>query len=294
MTTVPSGSSSAPGSVPPLFAAFVDDTSLLLANGGAGVDAVVEGYLDARDGDHGDLLGRLACPVSRLSPLVTELARSAPAEPVDLALVVDSGLGAVPKALSTVFSRATLLTPRSVETSAPLDLDPVWLERVAEFVPDDVVAVVEPRRPITGDPEDVAAWLDAVRRVAEHGCEPKLRCGGPRPSDVPSVDELRRFFAIAAETGRAAALVGLGRLVRSADEAGVVQHGILNVLVAAARTADGAEGAAVVAALESTDAAALVAATRELDGARMAAVRKVLSRCGAGQDEVTALGALAA
>ncbi|MFC7660948.1 hypothetical protein ACFQV8_37425 [Pseudonocardia benzenivorans] len=78
MTTVPSGSSSAPGSVPPLFAAFVDDTSLLLANGGAGVDAVVEGYLDARDGDHGDLLGRLACPVSRLSPLVTELARSAP------------------------------------------------------------------------------------------------------------------------------------------------------------------------------------------------------------------------
>lgn len=288
---MPSGSSAAPGSVPPLFASFVDDTSLLGPGGGSGVDAVVEGYLDTRDGDHGGLLGRLVCPVSRLSPLVTELARSAPAAPVDLALVVDSGLGSVPKALSTVFSRATLLTPRTVETSAPIDLDPVWLERVAEFVPDDVTAVVEPRRPITGDPDDVSAWLDAVRRVAEHGCEPKLRCGGPRPSDVPAVDEVQRFLAIAAETGCAVAVVGLSRLVRSVDDAGITQHGILNLLVAAARAVDGGD---VAAALTSTDADELVAATHELDGRDNETVRRVLARCGAGRDEVAALGALAA
>ncbi|MGD9989798.1 hypothetical protein [Pseudonocardia sp.] len=291
MTTVPSGSSAAPGSVPPLFASFVDDTSLLRPGGGLGVDTVVEGYLDTRDGVHGGLLGRLVCPVSRLSPLVTELARSAPAAPVDLALVVDSGLGSVPKALSTVFSRATLLTPRTVETSAPVDLDPIWLERVAEFVPDDVTAVVEPRRPITGDPDDVAAWLDAVRRVAENGCEPKLRCGGPRPSDVPAVDEVQRFLAIAAETGRAAAVIGLSRLVRSTDGAGTTQHGILNLLVAAARTVDGGD---VAAALTSTDADELAAEARELGGAENETVRRVLARCGAGRDEVVALGTLAA
>jgi len=291
VTTVPSGSSAAPGSVPPLFASFVDDASLLRPDGGLGVDTVVEGYLDTRDGDHGGLLGRLVCPVSRLSPLVTELARSAPAAPVELALVVDSGLGSVPKALSTVFSRATLLTPRTVETSAPVDLDPVWLERVAEFVPDDVTAVVEPRRPITGDADDVAAWLDAVRRVAENRCEPKLRCGGPRASDVPAVDEVQRFLAIAAETGRAVAVVGLSRLVRSADESGTMQHGILNLLVAAARAVDGGD---VAAALTSTDADELVAATRELGGAENETVRRVLARCGAGRDEVAALGALAA
>lgn len=288
---MPSGSSAAHGSVPPLFASFVDDASLCRPAGGQGVDAVVEGYLDTRDGDHGDLLGRLVCPVSRLSPLVTELARSAPAEPVELALVVDSGLGAVPKALSTVFSRATLLTPRTVETSAPVDLDPVWLERVAEFVPDDVTAVVEPSRPITGDRDDVAVWLDAVRRVAEHGCEPKLRCGGPRASDVPAVDEVHRFLAVAAETGRAAAVAGLSRLVRSADDAGTMQHGILNLLVAAARAAGGGD---VAAALTSTDPDELVAATRELGGADSETVRRVLARCGAGRDEVAALGALAA
>ena len=102
--------------------------------------------------------------MSRLPQLVRELARSGPARPVDVSLVVDTGLGAVPKALSTVFSRSSLLTPRTIETAAPVDVDAVWLERVAEFVPDDVVAVVEPKRPIGTDEAGTAAWLDAVRR----------------------------------------------------------------------------------------------------------------------------------
>ena len=43
-----------------------------------------------------------------------------------------------------------------------------------------------PRRPDDRRHGGTAAWLDAVRRVAEHGCAPKLRCGGPRASDVPT------------------------------------------------------------------------------------------------------------
>ena len=39
----------------------------------------------------------------------------------------DTGLGAVPKALSTVFSRSSLLTPRTIETAAPVDVDAVGL-----------------------------------------------------------------------------------------------------------------------------------------------------------------------
>ena len=108
-----------------------------------------------------------------------ELARTGPCRPVDVSLVVDTGLGVVPKALSTVFSRSNLLTPRTIETAAPVDVDAVWLERVAEFVPDDIVAVVEPRRPLEPEERGVADWLDAVRRVAGHGCTLKLRCGGP-------------------------------------------------------------------------------------------------------------------
>lgn len=272
-----------PGSIPSLFAGLVDDISLLRhRDAGPGVDEVVEGYLDARDGDHGALVGKLVCPVSRLPALVTELARAAPAEAVDLALVVDSGLGAVPKALSTVFSRPTLLTPRTVETSAPTDLDAVWLERVAEFVPDDVVAVVEPRRPISGDPADTKAWLDAVRRVAEHGCAPKMRCGGPRPSDVPSVEDLYRFVEIAAEvaphTRRGASVLGLRRIVRVEDAGAGAQHGILNLLVGVARAVHGGD---VAAALASTDVDGLAADAGALGVTEIEAVRLVLACCGA-------------
>ena len=98
--TVPSGSSADPWPIRPLLAALVDDTSLLQPRTVApGVDAVVSRYLAARDGHYGGLVGRRVCPASQLPAVVTELARSAPSRPAELALVVDTGLGAVPKAL---------------------------------------------------------------------------------------------------------------------------------------------------------------------------------------------------
>ncbi len=72
--------------MPPLFDHLVDDTSLLAPRRTAPeVDAVVARYLAARDGRYGGLVGQLVCPVSRLSALVAELARSVPGRPVDLA-----------------------------------------------------------------------------------------------------------------------------------------------------------------------------------------------------------------
>jgi hypothetical protein len=262
--------------IPPLFSRLVDDTSLLSPRAGApGVDAVVARYLQSREGPHGELVGQLACPVSRLPALVTELARAAPARPVDLSLVVDTGLGAVPKALSTVFSRTALLTPRTIETAAPADVDAVWLERVSEFVPEDVVAVVEPRRPHHDDDAHITAWLDAVRRVAEHGCAPKLRCGGPRPSDVPGVAQVEQFLRIAVGSGREFSTLGLRHVVRSGEPA---EHGLLNLLVAVARALAGGD---VGAALSSTDKAALAAELAGLSPEAVGAVRGRLARCGA-------------
>ncbi|MHA6791984.1 hypothetical protein ACVGVM_00440 [Pseudonocardia bannensis] len=292
MTTVPSGSAADPWSIPPLFAELIDDTSLLQPRMIApGVDAVVARYLSARDGRHGGLIGRLVCPVSRLPSLITELARSAPGHPVDLSLVVDTGLGAVPKALSTVFSRPGLLTPRTVETAAPPDVDAVWLERVAEFVPEDVLPVVEPRRPLDGDPSEIDAWLDAVRRVAEHGCAPKLRCGGPRASDVPPVAEIERFLAVAVEAGRGFTALGLRQAVRTVPGDGGAQHGILNLLVAVARALASGD---VADALHSTDGAALVREAEELSERAVQGVRGLFSRCGTDLDLVpgTSLAAL--
>ncbi|OLT12572.1 hypothetical protein BJF78_24315 [Pseudonocardia sp. CNS-139] len=262
--------------MPPLFAQLVDDTSLLQPRASApGVDEVVARYLAARDGRHGGIVGQLVCPVSRLSALVAELARSVPSRPVDISLVVDTGLGAVPKALSTVFSRSTLLTPRTVETPAPPDVDAVWLERVAEFVPEDVVAVVEPRRPAAAGPDSTDAWLKAVRRVAEHGCAPKLRCGGPRASDVPAVEEVEEFVHVVVEAGRGFTTLGLRRVVRTPDDD---QHGVLNLLVAVARALGGGD---VPAALRSTDGPELADELAGLSERAVKGVRGLLSRCGA-------------
>jgi hypothetical protein len=274
-----------PWAIPPLFAQLVDDTSLLQPRSVApAVDVVVSRYLSARDGRYGGLVGQLVCPVSRLSALVQELARSVPARPVEVSLVVDTGLGAVPKALSTVFSRSSLLTPRTVETAAPPDVDAVWLERVSEFVPEDVVAVVEPRRPAGTEPADISAWLGAVRRVAEHGCAPKLRCGGPRASDVPSVAEVEEFLHVVVDTGRPFTTLGLRQIVRSEHE-DPRRHGILNLLVGVSRALGGGN---VRDALESTDGAALASEITGLSERSVKGVRGLLSRCGAEPEPVPA------
>lgn len=275
MSTLREGSGPIP--VPVLFARLVDDTSLLAPRAAARpVAEVVRDYLAARDGEYGGLIGQLVCPVSRLPELVTELARLTPPAPVDLSLVVDTGLGAVPKALSLVLSRDNLLTPRTVETAAPHDLDSIWLERVTEFVPEDVLAVVEPRRPLNGD---TGPWLDAVRRVAEHGSSPKLRCGGTRASDVPGGAQVAAFLEAAdsAPAGFTASL-GLRRAVRRHDErTGGVEIGLLNLIVGVSRALVHAD---VAAAMAEEDPQVLIAEVGKLSDVGAGSVRGLLARCG--------------
>jgi hypothetical protein len=272
--------------VPALFAHLVDDTTLLAPRADAPPMAeVVHDYLSARDGAYGGMIGQLVCPVSRLPELVTELARRSPIAPVDLSLIVDTGLSAVPKALSLVLSRENLVTACTVETGAPNDVDAQWLERVSEFVPEDVMAVVEPRRPLNGD---VGPWLDAVRRVADHGCTPKLRCGGPRPSDIPSFDQVSAFVAAAdsAPSGFTAS-VGLSHAVRGdAGENGAVEHGLLNMVVAVARALMAGD---VKDALAETDGDVLIREVGKLSDATGRSVRGLLARCGCGSTGAAAM-----
>lgn len=284
------GAAGPPWSVPPLLVGLFDDTGLLGPRRSTDAAAVVQRYLEARDASHGALIGQLVCPVSRLAEAVAALAGVGPEHPVDISLVVDTGLGAVPKALSMALSRTSLLTPRSVETAAPPDVDATWLERVAEFVPEDVVAVVEPRRPADDEPTAHEAWLGAVLRVAENGCMPKLRCGGRRASDVPSVAAVEQFLQVAGESGRGFTTgPGLGSVVRTT--AGT-HHGALNLLVAVAR---GLVAGDVGAALGSTDGAALAREAARLPERAVQGVRGLLSRCGAVSSpaaELTRLGLL--
>jgi len=172
----------------------VDDAALFPPGNAAMPDAVRE-HLAGRAGRRAGVLGLFLCTASRLPELITELIKAKPASPIGLSLVVDTGLGGLPKAVSIVESRTELLALRMVEMPAPSDVDEVWLERVDEFVPEDAIRVIEPRRGGEG-------WLEGVRRVADRGYWPKLRCGGQSAEAFPSLDQVADFLGVLAGVGQ--------------------------------------------------------------------------------------------
>lgn len=230
---------------------------------------MVKAHLAARCGTYAGVIGFLLCPISRLGALVSALRRARPTQPVALSLVADTGLGGLPKAISTALDNTKLLDLRMIEVPAPSDVDATWLVQLTEFVPDDVVRVVEPRR---GRPE----WLQGVRRVAEAGCWPKLRCGGKSVESFPSVEEVADFLAIATGTGQPfKATAGLHYAVRHHDEStGLTHHGLLNMLVG---TAHAVSGTSAHEALRCTDAAALAAEASALSEDTSRDVREVFA-----------------
>jgi hypothetical protein len=229
-------------------------------------------HLEGRSSNHAGLLGLFLCPASRLPELITELIKVKPIKPVALSLVIDTGLGGVPKALSIVESRAELLALRMVEMPAPSDVDEVWLERVSEFVPEDVVRVIEPRR---GGRE----WLDGIGRVVEHGSWPKLRCGGLSTENFPSIDEVTDFLAVINDGGASfKATAGLHNAVRHTDaKTGFTHHGFLNLLVATARMQSGGD---VREALGMTDGVVLAEEAAALSDQAQHAARSVFASYG--------------
>ena len=291
MSTVPQAGGAPVDGVPPLLARILDDAALVSPGPRREMTDAVGAYLDARAGEHGELLGSLVVPVSRLQEFVADLVKRRPPEPLPIALSVDTGLGGVPKALSLTSARAALLATGTVEMPAPHDVDSVWLERVTEFVPEDVVAVVEPRRPDVDGSDD---WIDGVKRVVGHGCRPKLRCGGDRAGAFPGVTDVSRFLAVVAASGRSfTASIGLQSAVRHTDPGtGFAHHGWLNLLVAVTRAlqavpeeassevdpADLVEG--VRDALDATDAGALAGEVSAVDEATARRVRAHLSSFG--------------
>lgn len=257
-----------PSGVPPLLARLVDDAALFPPSG-TSVAETVKTHLAARRAPYGGLIGFLLCPISRLGAVVSALRKARPARPVALSLVADTGLGGLPKAISTALDNTKLLDLRMIEVPAPSDVDSTWLVQLTEFVPDDVVRVVEPRR---GRPE----WLAGVRRVAEAGCWPKLRCGGTSLESIPSIDEVADFLTIATGTGAPfKATAGLHQAVRHHDAStGLTHHGLLNMLVG---TAHAVSGGSVHEALRCTDAAALAAEAGALSEDDSRIVREVFA-----------------
>jgi hypothetical protein len=252
----------------------VDDAALF-PPGNASMPDAVRLHLEGRTSEHAGVLGLFLCPASRLPELITELIKAKPVKPVALSLVIDTGLGGVPKALSIVESRVEMLALRMVEMPAPADVDDVWLERVSEFVPEDVVRVIEPRR---GGKE----WLDGIQRVVEHGSWPKLRCGGLSAQNFPSLDEVADFLTVINSGGASfKATAGLHNAVRHTDQAtGFTHHGFLNLLVATARMQSGASRDDVQEALGMTEGTVLAEEAGALSDRAQHAARSVFASYG--------------
>jgi hypothetical protein len=232
-----------------LLARLVDDAALFPPSRANVVDTV-KAHLAARRAPHAGVVGFLNCPISRLGALVGALRKARPVRPVALSLVADTGLGGLPKAISTALDNPKLLDLRMIEVPAPSDVDANWLVQLTEFVPDDVVRVVEPRR---GRPE----WLTGVRRVAEVGCWPKLRCGGTSVESFPSIEEVADFLAVTTNAGAPfKATAGLRHAVRHHDPAtGLTHHGLLNMLVGTAHAVSGSNAQEVFACFGSVSLA---------------------------------------
>lgn len=279
VSTVPEAGGAPVDGVPPLLRRIVDDAVLVAEGPRSDMGRVVADHLAARAAAAGGLMGSLVVPVSRLQELVAELVKARPSVPLPIALAVDTGLGGVPKALSLTSSRAALIALHSVEMPAPHDVDTVWLERVTEFVPDEVVAVVEPRRP---DADGSTDWLAGVQRVVDHGARPKLRCGGGRAGAFPGVPDVVGFLVRVGAAGRSfTASLGLQNAVRGTDpETGFTHHGWLNLLVATVRALAGPDEERIADAVSSSDGDALARELAGVDQTRAERVRAMFPSFG--------------
>jgi hypothetical protein len=133
---------------------------------------------------------------------------------------------------------------------------PAMFDVVARVRHDNWATIASLEVPV-GDPIEIEATINAARRarlddlptyielargrlamddLAERGLWAKLRCGGVEPDAYPSVEEVAAFVAAAVDAGVPfKATAGLHHPVRHFNEgAGVMMHGFLNILIAAA------------------------------------------------------------
>ncbi|MBV8374568.1 MAG: hypothetical protein JO302_03580 [Candidatus Eremiobacteraeota bacterium] len=201
-------------------------------------------YARERRGPHAWMLGRFIIPVSRMEELghfATAFALSAIVDvrvsSADTSAWFAGALetfGALSR-LTTTGARVEVLEiplpelrQRRETHDAAISQLGALLERTGLRHPD---AYVEwPRS--TGWRDGLPGTMAAAARA---GVGAKLRCGGLRPDQFPSVEEVASFIATAADAGvRFKATAGLHHPVRHyAQEAGATMHGFLNLLAAA-------------------------------------------------------------
>jgi len=267
-----------------LFSALVDDAGLFPPEELDMASAVVRHRGDSAQ-DSPVLSHRFVVPAARLPELQSQLTA---ADRFAVSIITAAESAAVDRVTDLVAADDRL---ELVGVETPLSTDWVSgsaIEQALRRLPAGVPVFVEV--PTGNDTER------ALDLLAEQRWSAKIRCGGIRPELFPTTTRLAATIGLCvAWDVPFKATAGLHHAVRYLDPAtGFTHHGFLNILVAVARAVRGAGELAVIAALESVDAAALVAEAVDLDTPTAARVRALFVSYGScsTSDPITDLTAL--
>lgn len=234
-------------------------------------DAAAE-YRAARGGPHAWMLGAFVIPASRLEELAGLLVRTmATGEaPWEISVILDGAPG--PAAAQAAAFEAEL-APAVVITMVEVKLPPGVGQgqstseeeagrafAAAASVSGTVMPFLEV--PVTASWHNellaAVALIDRLRTAARRRAGAKLRCGGSAPQDFPEPAAVAGFMVACRDRGLPfKATAGLHHPIRHLDaNVGIVRHGFLNLLVAAALSESGADERTVEAIIAEQDRAA--------------------------------------
>ncbi len=256
------------------FRTFMDgliDYAGLFPPASCDMPAAVQEYARLRGQPEAWMLGRFIVPAGRLAELAGCLAQQIPGPdaPWRLAVIVNGDgreVAAIVEAMRRVVEEAEgRLVIETIETrvasSAPASDDAGALRQLVSGLETSLAAAGFAGLPIyfeaAGAEERLLAALGPADAPRRNGL--KLRCGGPRPEDVPSAARVAQVIAdCAAKSAPLKLTAGLHHpLRRVVSPSGDWQHGFLNVV-----------GAGVLFACGRLDHAGLVACLQEEKAAR--------------------------
>jgi hypothetical protein len=257
--------------VSPLVAALVDDAGLFPPTALSMPDAVARHRHDLAGGSP-VLTHRFLCPASRIGEVRAELTR---ADRFRIGLIADTGVDGIGAALDEIQADQAL---ELVVVEFPLARSGKPIADVVRSLPATVPVFLEPAV-LT----DVGALAAAVAELpVGRSVGLKLRCGGLRAELFPTATVLAQALVTAARNQVSVkATAGLHHGIRHTDPAtGFTHHGYVNLLVAAAEAAAGADVETVTGDLLATDRDALLQAARDLEGGTVVAARQLFTSYG--------------
>ena len=266
-----------------LLRGLLDDASLF-PPGNLPMRAAVAAHVSHQNAWYSELTGPFVCPETKTADLGRAMtAASLPW--IDLCLVVTGGAQAVPAAMDAVAADARLRL-RAVEVPAAKGEEPTRAIADVAAALDNVplagaTGFIEYPLTAIADPASAGPLLDVAD---QHGYRPKLRTGGVSPEAFPAEEMLAGCLAgIVGRRIRFKCTAGLHHAVRCTDtdtDAGLEQHGFLNVLLAVgAATADASLGE-IAAILGQRDRGVIASAVRALDDDIAAEIRWMFTSFG--------------